>query len=201
MRNFFVLLVALVSLLPFVDANAGSHTWRIHEVFSDSSGTFQYIEMHQIAEGESEYHVGGKSFYTSLYPYSGNYTFSNDLEPPTGIGKKFLMATQAFADLPGTPTPDFIIPGPFFSIDGDELRLSSYDTMSFASGQLPTDGTTSMNRDYTTATGTPTNYAGETFNLGQSTPPGIPALPLVAPLVLAGMILAEGRVRLRAARS
>ena len=190
-----------MSVFPPLDAQAGSHRWRINEVFSDAAATVQDIEMRQVEEGATEQHLGGKNFFTSLFQNPTPFTFPNDLEPPTGLDRNFLMATQAFADLPGAPTPDFLVPAPFFTTGDDELRLSTYDIMTFGAGQLPTDGTTSLNRDFSTGTATPTNFAGETLTMDEAPAPGIPALPATGSIVLAALIAAGAGLLFRLQRS
>jgi len=65
-----------------------------------------------------------------------SYTFPSNLTPPTGL-KHLLLATQSFADLPGAPTPDFIIPPNFFSPAGDTLKWHVYDVFTFNSAEFP----------------------------------------------------------------
>jgi hypothetical protein len=87
------------------------------------------------------------------------------------LNKSLLLATPGYAALAGVPEPDFIIPAKnFFNINGDThtWRFAVGDgthppTVTFASGNLPTDGTRSMSYDLTlNSINSPTNFAGDT---------------------------------------
>ena len=75
-----------------------------------------------------------------------------------------LVATQGFADLPGAPTPDYILtPDGFFNTGGDTLNYSIYDTM--IHGPVPTNGMNSLLANGSIAVNTPTNLSGDTANV------------------------------------
>ena len=107
------------------------------------------------------------------------YTMHGPLLIPPTSNKYLLIATQAFADLPNAPTPDYIISAVhlpfFFSVTGDSVSYEPWDTLTFGAGELPIDGITSLNFDGTTGVNSPTNYAGETGSVDVSVPPDVPA--------------------------
>jgi len=112
--------------------------------------------------------------------------------PPTN-DKFYLIATPAFAALPGAPTPDVLLPAgviPFFSASGDSVDFVTYDTCTFASA--PTDGFTS--RDCLTNTNgsnSPTNYAGATGSVNANPAPvGVPTLAPAMQWLAVGCLLA-----------
>jgi hypothetical protein len=177
-------------------AFAGAHTWDVNEVFSNADGTIQFVELREAGGGAGETGVPGQ-------------TLSSDTQSVSPIGggplggstanKYFLIATAAFAALPGAPTPDAIIPAPsvpFFDTGGDTVDYGPYDSLAFASA--PINGILSLNRDLTTGTNSPTNYAGATGSVNASGPAPLPALNEWGMLlVVAVLLLAGGAVVLR----
>jgi len=161
-------LVGTVALCGGGAVRAGSHLWRINEIFSDASGVVQFVELHECCGATHELHLRGIEFTSDA---TGSvFTFPNGLEPPTS--RRFLLlATEAFTALPGVPQPDFILPDGFLSTDGDLLwygEAQNYDKFAFAAGDLPIDGLHSIQlTDFSEETfaievNTPTNYQGET---------------------------------------
>lgn len=151
-------------------ALAGSHTWDVNEIFSSADGTVQFVELFEVNGGSGETGLPGHD----LTSNSNIFAIPGPALVGSTSNKFFLIATQAFADLPGAPTPDRIIPGglvPFFSISGDTISYDPWDSMTFGVGVLPTDGVTSLNFDLTTGTNSPTNYAGGTGSVDASGPP------------------------------
>ncbi len=149
-------LAAGTALSIAATAWGGSHLWDFSEVFSNADGTVQFIELHETNGANGEIYLAGKSIYSES---TGQvFTFPSNLQGPTG-NKYLLLATEAFAALPGAPTPDFIIPDGFFDADGDSLTYHVYDTYTF--GAVPTDCVMSMNRGVGVEMNSPTNYGDE----------------------------------------
>ncbi|MBT8484606.1 MAG: hypothetical protein HKO59_06020 [Phycisphaerales bacterium] len=158
MLGVLVLVVVLGGMTP---VEAGSHLWRFNEIFSNADGTIQFVELKECCGAAFETGLFGKWVRSDT---TGNqFDFMTTLRPPTS-NRHLLLATEAFAALPGAPTPDFIIPEQFFDLTQDELTYWLYSEafMIFGPGDLPTDGVASLAVDGTTATNSPTNYAGDT---------------------------------------
>ena len=165
--------VVVSCVLGARDVSAGSHLWRINEVFSSTDGTVQFIELHESLGAETEFALTHCWFWTLAN--DNVFRFPEDLTEPTG-NKFLLLATAAFATLPGAPTPDYIIPEGFFSTDGDILwygPAQRYDNFWFVGEELPTDGINSIQiteyapnnveRDkFEIGVNSPTNFDGET---------------------------------------
>ena len=160
-----------------VPAVSGVHLWRITEAFSNADGTVQFIEIAACCGSTAENCLSCGN----LSSGSGSVTFTN--VSGSTLNKRVLIATSGFAALPGAPTPDFTMPANFISLAGDTLAFSVYDAWVIGAGELPTDGTTSLNKlpDDTdpdtpfTAQNSPTNYAGVTGSVNASPgPPGVP---------------------------
>ena len=167
----------LALLCGGAQAMAGVHLWRVKEVFSNSDGTIQFIELATCCGSTGENFTGGHHVSSNSHDFiiPGNVS-------GTTFNKHILLATSGFAALPGAPTPDHIIVDNFFSTSGDTISFSVYDTMVFGAGTLPVDGTHSLNKDPNddtdtnfTATNSPTNFndASGSVNAG-SGPPGVP---------------------------
>jgi len=181
------LALAAAALLPPDPAHAGSHTWDVNEVFSDATGEVQFVELVEANGTPGETGVPGHT----LTSDSQSFTISGPaLEAPTS-NRFYLIGTPAFASLPGAPTPDAIIPAEvlpfFFSTSGDTVTYVPWDAFSF--GEVPTDGTTSLNADSTTGINSPTNYAGVSGSVDASSPVQVPTLSEEG-IVLVALLLA-----------
>ena len=99
LRNTLSVSVLAVASAPAI---AGSHTWDVWEVFSNADGTVQFIELHEANGGSQETGLGGHNIVAS--PTGTIYTILNNVSAPT-TNKFYLLATAAFAALPGAPTP------------------------------------------------------------------------------------------------
>jgi hypothetical protein len=155
-------------LLASVELDAASHLWRINEIFSSRDGKVQFIELHECCGATAENFVNGLEV-TSVR--TGKvFTFPRNVTGSTA--RKFLLlATPAFAALPGAPQPDFLLPEEFFALDGDTIWYSearNYDKFTFGPGDLPVDGINSIHvtdhaRDrFEVRLNSPANYAGAT---------------------------------------
>lgn len=155
--GLFVLLSGVTSVW------AGGHTWRINEVFSSADGTVQFIELIETCGGSGETSMGSVDTNTSLPVDIAN------LAPGTSASKRILLGTSNLQSF-GGPAPDYIIPANFFSLTGDTIQYIPYHNCSVASGTVPTNGTSSLNRatgcltstcPLNVAVNSPTNFAGD----------------------------------------
>jgi hypothetical protein len=173
-------------LLPTASL-AGIHTWDVREVFSNSDGTIQFVELWEADGGPSEVGVGNGG----LSSNTKSFSFGNGPVAPPTTHKFYLLGTAAFAALPGAPPPDKIIPAgsvPFFNKNGDTVSFLGFDSWNF--GAVPTNGTQSLDRINGVQTNSPTNYAGQTGSVNASPGPSVPMLP--APMVLFATLLVLG---------
>jgi serralysin len=176
-RNWATVLLGACFALPG-PAGANHHLWDLNEIFSDSSGDIQFIEFRTTANNQNVTGI------RTLASTSNSFLLGTNLPSTLTANKFFLVATAAFASLPGAPTPDFIMPGPlFFSTGGDTINYASgADVFLFGAGVLPTDGVTSLNRNLTTGTNSPTNFAGQTGSVT------VPEPAIAGLLLLAGAL-------------
>ena len=177
--------LAIVSVLLLVapSSYAGIHTWDVSEVFTNADGTIQYVELQDTGTSGTETGVGNGSISSNTQSHSWS---NGPVAPPTN-GRFYLIATQGFADLPGAPTPDVILPPsviPFFSAAGDSVAFGGFDTCAFAS--TPNNGIDAYNCFAAgTAVNSPTNYAGTTGSVDAS---GAAVPAMSTPLLLAAAL-------------
>jgi hypothetical protein len=171
----------LCFLAPSRPAGAASHQWRFNELFSNADGTIQFIEMQECCGFTMETSLSSKWIFAIHANHK--YTFRSNLTGNTA-NKYLLLATQGFADTPGAPAPDFIIPSGFLPLDGDTLEYSPYyDTATRIYGVLPQDGISALEVGpgvdgisqtdddvYMTDVNSPTNYAGESGSIDLTVP-------------------------------
>lgn len=159
-------------------ASAKNHLWRLAEFYSDASGEQQFVELRECCSSPVETQVQG-----STLSSDGNvYVLDHDLPFPTS-NRRFLLATQRFADRNDSPEPDFIILPNFFDPSGDTVRYdTTIDIVTF--GAMPTNGIHSINRNGVVAVNSPTNFAGAQGSVN------LPALPAWA-LSIAAVVTAS----------
>jgi len=175
------MLSALLAFFGAQTAHACAHQWRFNELFTNASGTVQFIEMQECCGFTGEIFVGNK-WIRSVHA-NQKFTFTHSLSGNTGH-RYLLLATQTFANIPGAPAPDFIIPNGFLPVNGDTLEWWMYPNATRSYPTLPRDGTTALEvgpgpdgiagtaDDVTeTAVNSPTNFAGATGSISVSAVP------------------------------
>ncbi len=181
-RSALPLLLVAVALTP-LPAGALFHFWDITEVYSNADGSVQYVEWFTDINFQDE--LIDHTFSSSAT--ATTYTFPTDLDPDiNGNGnnntanRHFLIATPAFASQPGAVTPDFVFDAAnFHSTVADTLGIPLADTITWGSGELPTDGVDALHEDFggtnrRQEANSPTNFAGEVGSLPE--PPGLVTL-------------------------
>ncbi|MDG2084717.1 MAG: hypothetical protein P8K66_07120, partial [Planctomycetota bacterium] len=156
--RFSVTILLILVIFPAL-AFADNHKWLISEIYSNSDGTIQFVEL--VDDGDD---AGWLLAGTSMSTSETNFNFPTNL--PTNIdtsNRRVLIATSGFASLPNAPTPDYTMPNNFLRLFGSTLVLSgSGDEVSY--GALPTDGVTSINRNGAQSINSPRNF----FNVSGS---------------------------------
>jgi len=155
-------------ILATTSAQAAFHLWQITQLYSDPTGTVQFIELTN-GNFDGENLLSGQTITSN----SHSYTFPNNL-PFNTANHHCLIATPGYVAITGAPAPDYVLPSNnFFSVTSDTINYAGVNTLTFTSGQLPTDGVNSLNRAYNStilfvAENSPTNFAGAT---GSVSPP------------------------------
>ena len=168
-------LAGLATLMAAAPALAGIHTWDVREVFSNADGTIQFIELYEAAGTAGEVGVGNGTISSTTQ----TFTWGNGAVTGPTTNRSYLIATQGFANLPGAPTPDVIIPAnkvPFFNVAGDTVSFGGFDSWPF--GAVPTNGTDSLDRTSGVGLNTPKNYANATGSVDAN--PSNPPVPVAS---------------------
>lgn len=154
-------LCGLISLLiASSQVMAAFHLWRINEVYSNTDGSLQFIELFSTTAGQQflanhDISVIDANGVTTVYTIPGNS------ETPTN-NKHLLLATRDFQAVTGIE-PDFIIPTRFIPLSGGNLSFVNVDQVDLT--DLPLDGENSLAGDITTGPASPTNFSGDTSTI------------------------------------
>jgi hypothetical protein len=161
--------VCALSLIMAAPAAASFHLWDVDEIYSDASGSVQFIELKLSGSTGGEQFIGGHSITVTQGATSHMFVFPNNLPGDSaGADRHFLVATQGFANL-GIVTPDFIVPNGFLTLPGGTINYAAgTDVVTYAS--LPTDGIHSMDNIGSAAVNSPKNYGGETGTVTPAAP-------------------------------
>lgn len=176
-RGLFVL--ALLGFAALSPVYASFHLWQIDEVYSDASGTVQFVELTVNQDGEN--FLSGHTLASTAHTFA----FGSNVGAQTA-NRHILLATPGYIALSGVPAADFNLGvNNFFDVTGDTLSYAAgLNTLTFGAGQLPLDGVNSLNRvfnpptatTFTVAAKSPANFAGD----------GAPAVPSAPKVVIAG---------------
>lgn len=152
------LLICLIPALAAPPAAAAFHLFTINELYSNADGTVQFLELTALA-GNQQFVSGHRLTSTSPTGVTNSFTVPANLPGDTS-GHRMLFGTQGFAAL-GVVTPDYIVPDGFFFTGGGTVNWGEGSDI-WSHPAVPTNGTLSLNRDGSTATNSPRNFAGAT---------------------------------------
>jgi hypothetical protein len=158
MKRYLTTLAALAAALLSNLAAASFHTYRINEIYSNADGSVQFIELRESAGAFGQNFFAGQSISTSGGGSQHAFAFTSNLPSSSTAGTNVLIATQGFAAL-GLVAPDYVVPDNFVPIGGGSVNFANVDIVNYTA--LPTDGTTSINRNGVPQTNSPQNFAGE----------------------------------------
>jgi len=153
----FRLLVMLAAILAAQTAGASFHLWRISELYSNATGTIQYVVLQDSEDGEE--FLGGHAITAAQGGNSHTYSFPNDLPGDATGGHSFLIGTQGFANL-GIVSPDYVVANGFLFLAGGSVNYADVDSVTYSA--FPADGIHALDRNGRTTATAPTNFAGAT---------------------------------------
>src|SRR3954464_9242554 len=112
MRRFFCLAGAVLALILGLarPASASFHTFGVNEVYSNASGTIQYIELHERLGADFEGFFNG----VTLTSNGKTFTFPSELPSQSTANKFVPLGPAGFSATRGAPPADFPIPASFF---------------------------------------------------------------------------------------
>lgn len=137
------------------------HEYQINELYSNPSGTIQFIEL-TVGNADGESFWAGVSLSSTQNGITHTFKFPANLPSTATANTMVLIATKAFADV-AMVTPNFIVPDGFLFPAGGSLNYGGVDIIAYPA--LPTDGVHSLNRSGDAAVATPQNFAGVAGNL------------------------------------
>jgi hypothetical protein len=171
----------LAAVLAASSAQAAFHLWNIREIYSDSSGSLQFMELFTAASGQTL--LNNQSF--TVTPSGGGpihtFTLTNNLSADSA--NRTVLVGTAGLHAAGAPTPDFIMPNNFLFQGGGTIAFfGTFGNSPVVYSALPTDGihsrvTLGGNGDQVNS---PENFAGQ---MGMVVPE-----PAVLSFLLAGGI-------------
>lgn len=180
-------------------ADASFHDWRIDQIFSDSTGKVQYIQLGEVTDPGENFLAG-----QVLSSNAKSFTFPANLPDLDTTGRLMLIGTSSYSKQTGAVTPDYVIPDNFFDPFGDSLNYANVSQFTFTSAQLPKDGNLALNADFSTARNHQKNFLNIEGSISVSSgggggPAAIPLPAAVWPglVVLGGWIANQTRKSLR----
>ena len=136
-------------------APAAFHLWTIREIYTDSTGNLQFIELFTASAGQTV--VGGQPI-NVINGVTHTFTLPGGSLAGSTAGHALLFGTAGL-QAAGGPAPDYIIPNNFLFPAGG--TISFFGANSGAYTALPTDGSLSRTWAGGNAANTPQNYAGQ----------------------------------------
>ena len=147
--------VAAVMLVT--PAQAAFHLWEIREIYSDASGSVQFIEM--FSPFSSQQFVNGQVI--NVNNVGNTITHSLTLTanlPADSAGRALLLGTANLQSF-GGPAPDFIIPSGFLFPAGGSISFFGANSGPYTA--IPTDGINSRTWTGGNAINSPQNFGGQ----------------------------------------
>ena len=151
-------LLATAAALIAAPSQAAYHLWNIRELYTDTSGSLQFIELFDSFGGQQFF--GGQQIRISNVGNTITHTFTipNSFSPDS-FNHALLFGTAGL-HAAGGPTPDFIIPNGFLFQAGGNFSYFALGGGAYTA--LPTDGVMSRTWGDGNAPNSPQNFAGQT---------------------------------------
>jgi hypothetical protein len=161
--------IFMVVILLTNPASAAFHLWNIREVYTDNSGSVQFIEF--FTSSSSQQFVGGQQVVVRNIGNTLTHTFTVPSNlPGDSANKAFLLGTSSLQPV-GGPAPDYIIPDNFLFPAGGTITFFGANSGAYTA--LPVDGLLSRTWGDGNALNSPQNFAGQ---LGVVPEPNVLAL-------------------------
>jgi hypothetical protein len=169
-RLSFRVVLALLATACLAAPTRAFDLWRLQEVFTNSTGTIQFIELATTGAGEFDTNNTVITATSDGVPVS--YTLNHNLAgQPSTANRTVLISTASFVGLTGAPAPDFgTLPQSFINPNAASITLSfaGVDSISFNSFILPKNGIGSLvdhdlgafTQHLTAEQNSPRNFAG-----------------------------------------
>ena len=121
---------AAAVVLASTAAHASFHLWVFDQIYSDASGTVQYVQFSTTSAGQELMTL--TSLQATLGMATNSFPFPSDLPITAGstTNKKFIVATQGFVNL-GILAPDYVVPNGFLFKPSGTITLVGADTVTY----------------------------------------------------------------------
>jgi len=160
--------VVLAMLVAVTPVQGAFHLWNIREVYTDASGTKQFIELFTSASGQT--FVGGQQIRVSDGVTTHTFTISGNLASDSA-NHALLFGTASITNF-GSPKPNYVLPDNFVFANGG--TISFFGANSGAYTALPADGVLSRTWSDGNAINSPQNFGGESGTISiPNSPPNI----------------------------
>jgi hypothetical protein len=186
LRGLVVCVALFAGAMATPSARAAFHLWQINEIYTNNTGSLQFIELRDTSGNQN--FVGGQGIDVTNLANTITHSFTLPIGslPGSTLNHSLLFATAGL-QAAGGPAPDYIIPDGFLFSAGGTINFFGQNSGPYTA--LPTDGFMSRNWNAgTNGLNSPTNYAGQT---GSVPNPGVLAL------AAAGGVLGLGSRRRR----
>jgi len=177
-----------VAMVPS-PVQAAFHLWNIRELYSDSSGNLQYIELFTSSSGQE--FVGGQQIRVTSGGTTHTLTLPSSNLPSDSANHAFLIGTAGI-QAAGAPAPNYFMPSGFLFTGGASVSFFGANSGPYTA--LPTDGTHS--RVFGTSTdmvNSPQNFAGQIGAITVPEPTTVGLLALGGAGVLLGLFRRKSR--------
>lgn len=148
----------VIGSLVALPAQAAFHLWGINEVYTNSSGSLQFIELTDTFGGQP--FTAGQQIQVSNVGNTLTNTFTVPSNTPNDTFNHSLLFGTAGLQAAGGPAPDFIIPNGFLFSAGGSISFFGFNSGAYTA--LPTDGSLSRTWSGGNAVNSPKNFAGQT---------------------------------------
>jgi hypothetical protein len=165
-----------VSMMTVAPARAAFHLWNLQELYSDSTGTLQFIELFTTSNTQTNF-TSTRSITVRDAANLNPRTFNTPTSTLPGTANRTLLYGTAGLQAAGGPTPDYIIPDNFLHIGGGNIAFFGANGGAYTA--LPTNGTQS--RAWTSgidSVNSPRNFAGTTGTVSVPEPSSVILVPL-----------------------
>jgi hypothetical protein len=168
MKFMVRLCIATLFALNASTAFAAFHLFTIEQIYSNASGTVQFVVLTSFSDGEDKW--SGRALTSSSAAGTKRFVFPSDLPGAHTAGKRVLVGTEGFAAL-GIVTPDFVMPNNFIATGTGMIDYADVYTVAYNAGELPTDGVNALySSDPMVKRNVATNFAGQTGSVSTGSP-------------------------------
>jgi hypothetical protein len=150
----------LAAAMLTTSAHAAFHLWNFQQIYTDSSGSLQYIQLFDSSGFQNS--VNGQQISVANVGATQTHTFTLPGGPLGGnTFNHTLLFGTAGLQAAGGPVPDYIIPNNFlFAAGGTLTGFSGFFGGPYTA--LPTDGFNARNFGGGNVLNSPQNYTGQT---------------------------------------